>query len=1044
LPIARKAAVSLLICVLLFAGFCFVSFTSLFDKIETQFYDRAILNRLTSELDVDAAFIGAYMDELQQRFSDILNEKAIRNSFWVNQNNEDIYERSRIFASLGISLPGLQWARFIDSAGNRIHYSTNPDDQILTSTGTILYKNYPEVSEYAPFDQQLHSGMNTQRIVFDAENERLIFYYPFYDSMDINRGEALFSVSINAFSERLMENTQITARDSISVISNPNGIAIGIPPMDTVSVKEAIASVWATGSLAFSRIHAPNAGANSMALLSVKTSQGIFIGRVAQENLFALPGALKALMIGAVFVTMFVLLFFIFNMKPDAVAIVQNRLKELQVSLMNEYYQLMGDMDWSVWRRELEQRRNDVKEELCRGVKIKKGGDVEGYINSFFNKSWDALLAAIGSRTGMITTFDEAKLESILSRVLSANKQSNTKTDNSAAEDEEAGDVEELEDLSDAEEILLEEEAGGGLETTNNDAPPRRDNAAGEFDEIEELEEAGGLQDTDETPPPAPRRNDSAAGKFDEIEELEEADGLQDADETPETLTDEVAASDNEFYDVEELEEIDENGKGPYDVEEFEEVDPRPAAASIKPASTLMPPVSGYVPDADKIFEDYLAYPKTEFNNITLRAYTPASLYITESATNQPPEKVAKITSGTAAAVKPQPRAAVNEDVPEIGGGGDEPAAAKPQPRAAVNEDVPEIGGGGDEPAAAKPQTRAAVNEDAAETRNDAANSNTEDTAWLKLAGETAVLEPNEIWEELSEEQEGEPSKPKSAKKPVSVLFSGILEEDPFGSEAFKTSDKIYHSGSSLDTSATAYGEFISFSATDDTENKTPDGSRAGAPANTPKPALSADPLYHVEEFFEADESAVIVESTVPSAPLEKASIVDNYTFEARGKGMDINEIARKIDSTPASSNIPQDEPDMDISLASPANELFLSENAREETEVAPNGAPPKPSAPKSAAKVPPKKPAPKAAAKATPKRDAVHRSNAAPNYPYSLFFQNSGELEYLEPVGHIEEKNVIKKSLSGVDYINPAALKNPGVNVDPTMKNLVDSVLSR
>ncbi|MDR2098243.1 MAG: hypothetical protein LBP37_06970, partial [Spirochaetaceae bacterium] len=130
LPVARKAAVSLLICVLIFAGFCIFSFTSLFNIIETRFYSRAVFNELNNALAADADFIENYLSELQKRFSDILRENAIRNSFWVNQSGEDIYERGRIFSALAVSLPELQWVRFVRADGNRIDYSTNPDDQI--------------------------------------------------------------------------------------------------------------------------------------------------------------------------------------------------------------------------------------------------------------------------------------------------------------------------------------------------------------------------------------------------------------------------------------------------------------------------------------------------------------------------------------------------------------------------------------------------------------------------------------------------------------------------------------------------------------------------------------------------------------------------------------------------------------------------------------------------------------------------------------------------------------------------------------------------
>jgi hypothetical protein len=487
LQIARKAAVSLLICVLLFAGFCVFSFTGLFNIIETRFYSKAVLNELNNNLAADAEFIDNYLNELQLRFSDILSENAIKNSFWINQNAEDIYERDRIFSSLGISLPELQWVRFVDGAGGRIHYSTNPEDQITAGAETILYKNYPEVSDYLPFDQQLLSGINMRRIVFDGESERLIFYYPFYDSMDIYRGEALFSISIRAFSGRFAKNMQIKINEDISVISPPNGIVIGVPRMDSEPVKKAVASVWASGALVLSRIYA--SPSNPLVLLSEKTSQGIFIGLMVSEKMLTFSDTLKALMTASVFTTLFVVMFLIFNVKQDPVAVVQNRLKELQVSLMHEYYQLMGDMDWAVWRRELEQRRADVKQELCRGLKIKKGGDIESYIDSFFNRSWDGLIAAIGSRTGMITTFDEAKLEAILSRVLTAAKPGASDDFDFQDADEGKDEETEIEYLPDADEILADDSAEV-LEPLD-DAP-----SGGEYD-IEELE---GLDDAEELP----------------------------------------------------------------------------------------------------------------------------------------------------------------------------------------------------------------------------------------------------------------------------------------------------------------------------------------------------------------------------------------------------------------------------------------------------------------------------------------------------------------------------------------------------------------
>jgi hypothetical protein len=472
-----------------------------------------MLNGLNGELTAYTDFAGGYLDELQSRFSYILREDTVKNSFSVNPTGEDIHERDKILDAFCISLPELLWMRFVDAAENRIYYSTNPLDQIPADSGTAWHGNHLDAPDYIPSDPQPLSGVNLRRIVFDEENGRLVFHFPFYDSMDIRRGEALFAVSVRAFGERLIRSARIRVTDDVSIISDPDGIVIGIPPHKTALLKNSIVSVWTSGGYEPSRLYTPPSAA--LAMLSAKTGQGVFVGLVVPEKLFSFPAPLKVLLIGSAFITLFVIFFLIVNARQDAVAIVQSRLKELQVSLMYEYYQLMGDMDWAVWRRELEQRRDDVRNELCRGIKIKKGSDIEGYIYSFFNKSWDGLLAAIGSRTGMITTFDEAKLEAILSRVLSASKPSGSDYDyefQTSKHDD--YDLEEF-PSADAPPPNGENEAGntGNAEVYAGNARPETEaDGFGEFEEAEDAKSDGQF---------------AGGGQSDDLEELEELEEVK-------------------------------------------------------------------------------------------------------------------------------------------------------------------------------------------------------------------------------------------------------------------------------------------------------------------------------------------------------------------------------------------------------------------------------------------------------------------------------------------------------------------------------------
>jgi hypothetical protein len=461
---SRKAAVSLFITVLLLAVFTVIAFTGLFDLVEARFYDPAILNGINKELTGDTELIDEYLGAIQTRFQAILRNEAVRRSFLVNQDKEDIYERTKEFGLLQSSVQGLQWVRFVDGNGQRIHFSTNVDDEAQRSGDSVGYISYPEATGYMPFGEDLLAGEDRQRIVFERVGQRIIFYFPFYDALDIYRGEAIFSLSIRALADRLLAQSRIKTTEDLYVIARPKGIVIGMTGSANDAVRDAIASVWQAlprpiGAQQLDVMDITNTSddgkRHSLALLSRETSQNIIIARLIEEYVFDLPLVMKVILIASFFLTAFLLLFLIFNVSQNPVAVVQNRLKELQVSLLKEYYQLKADMDWEAWSRELTQRRESVRGELKRGLTIKKDSTVDAYINSFFDKSWDDLLTMIGSRKQK-GDFDEAKMERLLKRVLSTVKiaGSEAATDlhknenhSEALADADDGDLQELEEV---------------------------------------------------------------------------------------------------------------------------------------------------------------------------------------------------------------------------------------------------------------------------------------------------------------------------------------------------------------------------------------------------------------------------------------------------------------------------------------------------------------------------------------------------------------------------------------------------------------------
>jgi hypothetical protein len=414
--IAQKAALSLLLSVLLFAGIAGAAYTGLFDLIETRFYNPSIARTLIRETGRDAEVIQDFVYDLQRRFEASLNEPPVRRSFLPRQSAADVYERTGIYKTLHETVSGLHSVRFVDSMGSRIHFSTYSPDVSGSDRFSIIYRDYHADPDSLPYGQVQVPAQGGARLIPDIVHGRIIFSFPFYDSLDLYRGTALFTLSLHAVAERLINTGRIRAGENISLTAAPLGIVSGIPEISRTEMLGKVASVWNDGLLGIHSLVSTYSKI-SLVLVSAKTKQGLYCGRLVNEEVFAVPPAMKVILLAAAFLTIYLTVFFLFNLRQDTPTVIQNRLKKLQLSLIEEFYERKGDMDWAYWIRELEERREDIRAELKRGVKKRQGAFAETEIDSFIDKSWDELLAFIGGRrvSGVI---DEEKLRSIVNRMM--------------------------------------------------------------------------------------------------------------------------------------------------------------------------------------------------------------------------------------------------------------------------------------------------------------------------------------------------------------------------------------------------------------------------------------------------------------------------------------------------------------------------------------------------------------------------------------------------------------------------------------------------
>jgi len=454
LTASQKAAVSLLLTVLLFGTFAALAFAGLFDRIETRFYNPAITSSMTREITHSANTIDNFFTELQARFSQTLREPAVQRSFLLNQSAEDIFERSRIYGLLHESLGGLQWVRFIDSGGLRIHFSTYTPDILSHEDQFLSYRNFNDPN--IPYQTITVSDGGTPKIIFDGERESILFSFPFYDYFELHRGTALFSLSVRTLSDILIREGRLNPSHTFSVVSNPPGFFTSTPSafIEEVLISR-ISSIWRDGTLNVATLYSPESGI-SLTLLSVRSSQGFFVGRLVNDDLFFFPPIMKIILLISFFLTLYLTIFLFFNFRQDSITVIQNRMKTLQISLIEQYYERKSDVDWGRWSRELQLRRQEISTELKRGIKISPGKKAQD-IDTLIDKSWDELISVIGGFKE--TAIDEAKLQLILNRFIAAipaaspsNRPSAIASSTQTVDDaEEVEAVEELVELEEAE-----------------------------------------------------------------------------------------------------------------------------------------------------------------------------------------------------------------------------------------------------------------------------------------------------------------------------------------------------------------------------------------------------------------------------------------------------------------------------------------------------------------------------------------------------------------------------------------------------------------
>ncbi len=361
----------------------------------------------------------------------------------------------------------------------------------------------------------------------------------------------------------------------------------------------------------------------------------VSIVRNAQD--FKISPALKVLLLSLGGLTLFLVIFLIFNLKCDDEVVIKNRIRKLTTTFIAKYKKSNGKNSKKT-PAELTKRKGEFEKEIKLSLG-RRGKKYSQQIDELLEESWQEILSAIGVTENLKPAVEpnskkvnekieltpveqpqkaepagaEVKVEKAEDpeEVEALDEMADAEPVNDLEESDDLDDVEPVEDLADAEQtdeleevedadVLEEVEPVDELEATDaeelDDADPVDDvEPAEELDEIEPVEDLEESVDLDEVELLDEMADAEPAEDLDEIEpvdeleeigdaELESADELEEAEE-PSDEVEEIDAAES----AEELEEIEE-AEPASDIDEVEaldDVEPVEEVADAEPVNDL-------------------------------------------------------------------------------------------------------------------------------------------------------------------------------------------------------------------------------------------------------------------------------------------------------------------------------------------------------------------------------------------------------------------------------------------------------------------------
>ena len=511
-----KIALSLLISVLIFAGCVFLSIAGGFKLIEVQFYQPRVIANANDRLSSIEKAYGEYSSNLDNEFRKFLSEKSVKTFIERAPEKEAMNERGKLSALLYQKISGLNGMRLIENDGIHIHFSTFGEDTLTETSSLISYKNYTDANKIPFTLLEASDGEKQTKIYFDSIKNELVFSYPFYDNYTAYRGTFIFYVLGDDFTQYLIDR-ELVSLNARGTVCSPNGFVFNLPITGRELLMKEIEQRWSRKIQNVEQLVQSDTKSENIFIIT-QGNDRIKIGEIRTQDAFEFSDIEKLLLLICLFITLYLIIFLLFNIRHDDMVIVCRRLRKFQYELLKEYIDRKDSMDWKTLSKEIAHRKNDVNSEIKKSLG-RRGKKHSKEVDELLEDLWTDVMSAMGGNV------------SVVRQVVSSNPIAVASTEKSAAADN----IEELEEVSDADEVEELEEIPDADEVEELEEIPDAD----EVEELEEIPDADEVEELEEIP------------DADEVEELEE---IPDADEV-EKISETVSKAEPELPATEEISE---------------------------------------------------------------------------------------------------------------------------------------------------------------------------------------------------------------------------------------------------------------------------------------------------------------------------------------------------------------------------------------------------------------------------------------------------------------------------------------------------------